>query len=156
MRKLIPSTLPAFVMMSAHLGDEYTRLGKTSRAGLIFAQAEARIQQSSKVGAVFPEAAHITYLTLYAGYLAVLGNHDRRCVFLATHSELHPDGHLMVSTTAYSEALTLADAYSVDEKGLSTTLRIVERTLRLQRTASASTVCSTMLQRKVRTSSPSQ
>ncbi|KAL8280628.1 hypothetical protein RQP46_006951 [Phenoliferia psychrophenolica] len=119
----------AFVTMSAHLGDEYTRLGKTSRAGLIFSQADHRIQQMLKTGAPIPEAAHITYLTLYAGYLAVIGTHDR-------------------STTAYSEALTIAESYNVDEAGLPTTLKIVERTLRLQRAASASTVCSTMLQRR--------
>ena len=42
------------------------------------------------------------------------------------------------STTAYLEALALAESHSVDETGLSATLRIVERTLRLQRTAMAS------------------
>ncbi|KAK4699322.1 separase, partial [Phenoliferia sp. Uapishka_3] len=119
----------AFVTTSAHLGDEYARLGKTSRAGLIFAQAESRIQQSAKAGNSIPQAAHIAYLTLYAGYLAALGNHDR-------------------SSTAYSEALAMAELYTPDESGLSTTLRIVERTLRLQRTASASTACSAMLQRR--------
>ena len=76
----LDSIYPAFVTMSAYLGDEYARLGKTSRAGLIFAQAEGRIQQTIRSGSPIPEAAHITYLTLYAGFLAVIGNHDRRCV----------------------------------------------------------------------------
>lgn len=63
----------AFISASSYLGHEYVRLGKTSRAGLVFAQAEARLATA----AAFP-AAHVLYYTLYAEYLAVIGNHDRR------------------------------------------------------------------------------
>lgn len=69
-----------FVTSSAHLGHEYVLLGKTSRAGLVFAQADGRIHGAAKAGSPVPSAAQLVYLTLHAEYLAVLGNIDRRCV----------------------------------------------------------------------------
>ena len=62
-----------FVTTSAHLAHEYLRLGKTSRAGFVFAQAESKLSSPSV-------SAHsrVVYQLLYAEYLAVLANHDRR------------------------------------------------------------------------------
>lgn len=54
------------------------------------------------------------------------------------------------SATAYSEAIAIAEMCGLEDTSLPSALRIVERTLRLERTASASTICSVMLQRKVR------
>ncbi|KAM0746055.1 hypothetical protein T439DRAFT_384325 [Meredithblackwellia eburnea MCA 4105] len=119
----------AYISASAHLGEEYTRLGKTSRAGLVFAQAESRILLCAKNDLAIPERSRITYLTLYAGYLAVLGNHDR-------------------SAKTYSEAALLAQDCDQDESDLPTNLRILERTMKLQRGATAAGVFSLMIQRK--------
>jgi hypothetical protein len=79
-RSLTPLSLVGFVSASAYLGHEYVRLGKTSRAGLVFAQAELRVQNCLKAGTPVVSAVQVTYLTLYAEYLAALGNHDRRWV----------------------------------------------------------------------------
>lgn len=62
-----------FVTTSAHLAHEYLRLGKTSRAGFVFAQAESKLA-SPGVSA----HSRVIYQLLYAEYLAVLANHDRR------------------------------------------------------------------------------
>lgn len=62
-----------FVATSAHLAHEYLRLGKTSRAGFVFAQAESKLA-SPGVSA----HSRVIYQLLYAEYLAVLANHDRR------------------------------------------------------------------------------
>ncbi|KAI5475793.1 cysteine-type endopeptidase, separase [Pseudohyphozyma bogoriensis] len=119
----------AFISISSYLGDEYARLGKTHRAGLVFAQADHRIQQTAKNDSPIPSETQVRYLTLYAGYLATLGNHDR-------------------SAKAYSDALDLADLCGDDETATSSSARILERTRLLQRAAAASATCSQMLQRK--------
>lgn len=53
---------------------------------------------------------------------------------------------------AYEAALTIADALEADVSATSSTAKIVERTLLLQRASLASSVCSLILQRKVRLS----
>ncbi|GAA5885666.1 hypothetical protein JCM6882_007518 [Rhodosporidiobolus microsporus] len=116
----------AFVLASSALGHEYLRLGKTGRAGYVFAQAEGRIQQGG-VG----ETAKVEYWLRYGEYLAMLGNHER-------------------AAQAYESALKLAEELDKEEPpaSASTTTKIVERTLLLRRTALAASVCSVMLQRK--------
>lgn len=69
----------SFVTASTHLGHGYLRLGKSNRAGLIFAQASARIALVAESTTV-STPAQILYLSRYAEYLALLGNHDRRRV----------------------------------------------------------------------------
>ncbi|GAA5830726.1 hypothetical protein JCM11251_001054 [Rhodosporidiobolus azoricus] len=116
----------AFVLSSSLLGHEYLRLGKTARAGYIFAQVEGRIQQGG-----VREQAQCEYYLRYAEYLAMLGNHER-------------------AAQAYDSALHLAK--ELDKESLpasaSTVAKVVERTLLLKRTALAASVCSVMLQRK--------
>ena len=123
-----PHAHAGFVTASAVLGREYVLMGKTSRAGLVFAQAEGRIQSCAKMGLAVPDSARVTYALLYAEYLAVLGNHDRAAV-------------------AYAAALAVAETIEAEETGPAA-LRIVDRTLLLQRVATAAGVCSVMLQRK--------
>ncbi|GAA6007706.1 hypothetical protein JCM10207_004847 [Rhodosporidiobolus poonsookiae] len=127
-----PPSGDAFVLSSSALGREYLRLGKTARAGLVFAQAEARITAGERDGAVqVGERARIEYWLRYAEYLAVLGNHDR-------------------AAQAYDSALQLAGDLDPEDTSAATTTtaKIVERTLLLQRAGLASSVCSVMLQRK--------
>ncbi|ORY92414.1 peptidase family C50-domain-containing protein [Leucosporidium creatinivorum] len=118
-----------FVTSSAHLGHEYVLLGKTSRAGLVFAQADSRIQGAAKAGSPVPPAAQLVYLTLHAEYLAVLGNIDR-------------------SAQTYTSAQTLAETLIPDDSSPSVTTRVVERTLHLQRCALAAGVSSVLFQRR--------
>ncbi|CEQ40338.1 SPOSA6832_01949 [Sporobolomyces salmonicolor] len=127
--KLNDGSNAAFVTSSAHLAHEYLRLGKTARAGLVFAQADQRLQSAAKAGSAVPPAVEVTHSLYYAEYLALLGNHDR-------------------SAQAYETAMTLAEGLGQDDASASTTARIVERTLLLQRAANAARVCSVMLQRK--------
>ncbi|GAA5908652.1 hypothetical protein JCM5296_006001 [Sporobolomyces johnsonii] len=127
--KLSDGSHAAFVTSSAHLAHEYLRLGKTARAGLVFAQADQRLQSAAKAGSTVPPAVEVTHRLYYAEYLALLGNHDR-------------------SAQAYETAMTLAEGLGQDDASMSTTARIVERTLLLQRTATAASVYSVMLQRK--------
>ncbi|GAA5958016.1 hypothetical protein JCM21900_004746 [Sporobolomyces salmonicolor] len=127
--KLNDGSSAAFVTCSAHLAHEYLRLGKTARAGLVFAQADQRVQSAAKAGSAVPPAVEVTHSLYYAEYLALLGNHDR-------------------SAQAYETAMTLAEGLGQDDASASTTARIVERTLLLQRAANAARVCSVMLQRK--------
>lgn len=138
----------AYVSASAYLGHEYVRLGKTSRAGVVFAQAEIRIQACAKAGRALASASHVTYLTHYAEYLAVVGNRDRRCAVLLIVN--HTLAYLLRSSKAYLDAHQLALTLTPDDSSLSVPNRIVERTLLLQRSASAAGVCSVMLQRRVR------
>ncbi|GAA5868801.1 hypothetical protein JCM1840_005124 [Sporobolomyces johnsonii] len=127
--KLSEGSHAAFVTSSAHLAHEYLRLGKTVRAGLVFAQADQRLQGAAKAGSTVPPAVEVTHWLYYAEYLALLANHDR-------------------SAQAYETAMTLAEGLGQDDASTSTTARIIERTLLLQRTATAASVCSVMLQRK--------
>jgi hypothetical protein len=60
------------------LAAEYTHLGKTSRAGMLFAQAESRINEKSNTEASVHLETKILYHLRYAEYLAVVGNHDKR------------------------------------------------------------------------------
>ena len=57
---------------------EYLRLGKTARAGLIFAQAGARLQSMSLKGEAVTPHAQVVYSALHAEYFAMLGNQERR------------------------------------------------------------------------------
>ena len=68
----------AFVTISANLGHEYVLLGRTARAGLVFAQADSRVHSAAKSTSPVAPSAQLSYYTLYAEYLALLGNHDRR------------------------------------------------------------------------------
>lgn len=70
--------LLAFVTASAYLGREYLRLGKTLRAGLVFAQAETRLLESSKSNSSISLEAQVLFYTHYAEYLSVIGSQDRR------------------------------------------------------------------------------
>lgn len=70
--------IAGFVAVSAELGHEYLLLGKTARAGLVFAQADSRIQSAAKSSHPVAHSARLSHFVLYAEYLAVLGNHDRR------------------------------------------------------------------------------
>ncbi|BGP39728.1 separin protein [Rhodotorula kratochvilovae] len=119
----------AYVTASAHLAREYLRLGKTSRAGIVLAQAESRIQTAAKGEASVSAAAQVSHWLSYAEYLALLGSHDR-------------------SAHAYDTALSLVEGLEEDAAATSTTAKIVERTLLLQRASLASSVCSVILQRK--------
>ncbi|GAA6064363.1 hypothetical protein JCM10212_005877 [Sporobolomyces blumeae] len=119
----------AFVATSAHLAHAYVVLGKTARAGLVLAQADQRIQAAANGGAPVPPATEVAYHLEYAEYLAMLGNHDR-------------------AARAYDKAMTLAEQITQPEQSVSTTARIVEMSTLMQRVASASSVCSIMLQRK--------
>ncbi|GAA5914661.1 hypothetical protein JCM8208_000403 [Rhodotorula glutinis] len=119
----------AYITSSVGLAREYLRLGKTSRAGIVLAQAEARIQAAAKSDTPSSPVAQIAYSLGHAEYLAMLGSSDR-------------------SMHAYETALTVADALEADSSATSTTAKIVERTLLLQRASLASSVCSLILQRK--------
>ncbi|GAA5849620.1 hypothetical protein JCM8547_000513 [Rhodosporidiobolus lusitaniae] len=120
----------SFVSSSALLGREYLRLGKTARAGFVFAQAEQRIQAAAKGGEGNVGAkVQVEYWLLYAEYLAMLGNHDR-------------------AAQAYESALKIAEELEQEETTAPAASKIVERTLLLQRVGLASSVCSVMLQRK--------
>ncbi|GAA5821500.1 hypothetical protein JCM3770_000600 [Rhodotorula araucariae] len=127
--KLPQSATDAYVTASAHLARGYLRLGKTSRAGIILAQAESRIQTAAKGEATVSLVAQISHWLSYAEYLALLGSHDR-------------------SAHAYDTALALTDTLEEDATATSTTAKIIERTLLLQRASFASTACSVILQRK--------
>jgi separase len=139
----------AFVLSSASLGHEYLVLGKSARAGFVFAQAEARI----KAGGVGSEA-QVEYWLRYAEYLAMLGSHERAHVLLS----LFPIMRELIfspprSVQAYDTALQLADELEKEAEAaapVSASVKIVERTVLLQRTALAAHVCSVLLQRKVR------
>jgi separase len=67
-----------YVSISTTLAAEYVHLGKTSRAGLLFAQAESRIIEQREPAAPIDSAITIGYYLRYAEYLAVVGNHDKR------------------------------------------------------------------------------
>lgn len=73
----------AYVTASVRLAREYLRLGKTSRAGIVLAQAESRIQAGAKgdTPSSVSTVAQISYWLGHAEYLALLGSHDRRCAF---------------------------------------------------------------------------
>ncbi|GJN89037.1 hypothetical protein Rhopal_002011-T1 [Rhodotorula paludigena] len=125
--KLPCGSADAFIVSSTRLAREYLRLGKTSRAGIILAQAESRTHAPS--GAPVSVVARLGHSLCHAEYLALLGNHDR-------------------SAQAYETALSLADSLEEDASATSSTVKIVERTLLLQRASTASSACSLMLQRK--------
>ncbi|BGO99409.1 separin protein [Rhodotorula toruloides] len=118
----------AYVIASITLAREYLRLGKTSRAGLVLAQAESRVQSAARDEQPVAVDAHVSYLLVNAEYLATLGNHDR-------------------SAQAYEAALSLADELA-SATAASATARVVERTLLLQRASMAAITCSYLLQRK--------
>ncbi|BGP62219.1 separin protein [Rhodotorula toruloides] len=118
----------AYVIASTALAREYLRLGKTSRAGLVLAQAESRLQSAAKDEQPVTVDAQVSYLLVDAEYLATLGNHDR-------------------SAQAYEAALSLADELA-SATPASATARVVERTLLLQRASMAAITCSYLLQRK--------
>ncbi|BGP15795.1 separin protein [Rhodosporidiobolus nylandii] len=120
----------AFVLASSRLGHEFLRLGKTARAGFVFAQADGRVTQAAKPGADVSKQTRVEYWLLYGEYLAMLGNHDRAAL-------------------AYESALKLAAELDKHDLAPATTAaKIVERTLLLRRTALAATVGSVLLQRK--------
>ncbi|GAA5945755.1 hypothetical protein JCM3775_005840 [Rhodotorula graminis] len=118
-----------YITSSVRLAREYLRLGKTSRAGIVLAQAEARLQAGVKGDTPSSPVAQIAYSLGHAEYLAMLGSTDR-------------------SMHAYEAALTIADALEADVSATSTTAKIIERTLLLERASLASSVCSLILQRK--------
>ena len=78
----------AYITSSVRLAREYLRLGKTSRAGIVLAQAESRIQAAAKNDAPSSPVAQIAYSLGHAEYLAMLGSNDRRCVSLPLVSAL--------------------------------------------------------------------
>ncbi|KDQ52064.1 hypothetical protein JAAARDRAFT_40451 [Jaapia argillacea MUCL 33604] len=103
----------AYIKSSVDLAHEYVKLGKNERAGKIFTQAleVARGPQSS-------EEVRVLFYLRFAESLAVIDN-------------------VLKSSTVYCEALGLADALTIEEKGLSTAQRVRVRVYRLERAAMA-------------------
>ncbi|SGZ17700.1 BQ5605_C020g09137 [Microbotryum silenes-dioicae] len=119
----------ASVASSIHLARELAKIGNLSRAATLFAQAEACIQQACTSGATISLALQVEHHLLHAELLALTGQHER-------------------SSQSYAQALKLAKGLDEEDAIGSTSTRIVQRTLLLQRVALASSVCSTMLQRR--------
>ncbi|SCV67820.1 BQ2448_5431 [Microbotryum intermedium] len=119
----------AYIASSVHLARELAKIGNVSRAAALFAQAEACIQQAVTSGTAIPLTLQVEHNLLHAELLALTSQHER-------------------SSQTYAQALKMAKGLD-DEDGVgSTSARIVQRTLSLQRVALASSVCSTMLQRR--------
>jgi hypothetical protein len=104
------------------------------------------------------QGAQCEYWLRYAEYLALLGSHERACVFLFLFSLFIPSvtdfpPRRSNSAQAYDTALQLSLELEKEEAAsppVSSAAKIVERTALLRRTALAAHVCSVLLQRKVR------
>ncbi|GAA5968747.1 hypothetical protein JCM11641_000719 [Rhodosporidiobolus odoratus] len=117
--------LDAFLTSSARLAKEYLRLGKTARAGVVLAQAEARAKEAEGVS-----EAEVEVESGRAEYWAMLGGHEK-------------------AAAAYDSALKLNEELEKEEStAVTTTAKIVERTLLLRRAGLAASTCSVLLQRK--------
>ncbi|SCZ93128.1 BZ3500_MvSof-1268-A1-R1_Chr6-2g08479 [Microbotryum saponariae] len=132
LRRMAPKrtrgTDEAYVASSIHLARELAKIGNSSRAATLFAQAEACIHQACTSGAAISLALQVEHHLLHAELLALTGQHER-------------------SSQSYTQALKLTKGLDDEDAVGSTSARIVQRTLLLQRVALASSVCSTMLQR---------
>ncbi|KAH7913084.1 peptidase family C50-domain-containing protein [Hygrophoropsis aurantiaca] len=106
----------AYIMASIDLAHEYLKLGKTKRAGAMFAKS-INVFKSQDIS----DDIRVRYLLKHAEMLALEDN-------------------VLGSASSYCEAMTLSETASTEEKGMSSVERIRTRVGRLERAALAAQV----------------